>query len=173
MAAAAELGQYLADMHLRDARTADHEDAALHAHRQDEHVEVLHVLELVGENGDIADIVSGGGMGDAHVDAVDIDRLHRVDELFEQCHLVAGQLLDQGVGDGIEVGAATEQEGARLVVAAGGGVEEQAAGVLVEAEHHDRRLFGARFDAALHEEVAENGHRRTDRFDHLDIALQV
>jgi len=48
VAAAAELGEDLADVDLGNARTADQEDPLPHAHRHQQGVEVLHVLELVG-----------------------------------------------------------------------------------------------------------------------------
>ena len=71
MPAAAEFLQDIADINLFQPRTGDHEDPALHAHDHEEGIEILHVLELVRQGGDIADEMVDGGMGDRDIDPAD------------------------------------------------------------------------------------------------------
>jgi len=112
-------------------------------------------------------------VGDGNVDAVDVEDGARFDQLVEQRDLFGGQFLGEKIGDGIEVGAMFEEEGGGPQVADGGRIEAQAAGVLVEAEHHQRRLVGGRFDVAFAEDLAEDCDRGPDRFDDLERAAQV
>ncbi len=84
MPAAAELGEDFADMHLGDARTADHEDPVVHAHGHDQHVEVLHVAQLVRQHGEVGDEVLARGVGDAHLDAPHRDVNASLDQVVEQ-----------------------------------------------------------------------------------------
>ena len=82
-------------------------------------------------------------------------------------------LRGKKIGDGVEVGAVLEKKAGRLVIAGGGGAEHQAAGVLVESQHHDGRFVRGRMDAALHEQVGQDGDRGPDRLNDLDIALEI
>ncbi len=66
-----------------------------------------------------------------------------------------------------------QQESGGLVILLRGRGEGEAAGILVQTQHHHGRLLPVRRDAALHEQVGQNRHRRTDRLDSLEIRLQI
>ncbi len=113
------------------------------------------------------------GVGDGDVDTVDVQDGARLDQLVQKRHLVGGQLLGEKIGDRVEIGPVGEEKGRGLEIPHRGRVEEQAAGILVEPQHHHGRFFRRRLDAALPEEVTEDGHRRPDRLDAFDGAGDV
>ncbi len=60
-----------------------------------------------------------------------------------------------------------------LVVFDRGGMKSQAAGILVEAEHHHGSFIFSQFNALFHEEMSEYRNRRTDRLDMLGRPFQA
>ena len=173
MATAAEFGQDLAGIDFRPPRTGHQEDAAFHAHRHQQGIEVLDIAQLVGQRRDVADEIVDRRMGDADIDAVDVEHAAIGQQVVEQMNLVGGQFLGQHRGDDIQVGAVLEQKGRRLVIGGRGGGEGQAAGILVESEHHHGGFVGVGDHAAFHEQLGENGDGRTDGPDVFDFAVQI
>jgi len=167
-----ELTQDLPHIHFGDAGTPHHEHAIPHAYRHDQGVVVLHLLEFVRQCCQVADILIGGGMGQHHHDPIDIDGPAILDQLVEQGDLTGGQLLGEKIRHHVEVGAMAQEERRRLVVPLAGRAVEQAAGILIEAEHHQCGLIRGGNDPLLLEQVTEDGDGGADRLYHLPFGVQ-
>ena len=78
-------------------------------------------------------------------------------EGIEQFQLLAGQPLGYGFGDDIQVGTLPQQPGGGLVILLRSRGKQQATGILVDAEHHQGRLFRCQRHGLLPENPRQDG----------------
>ena len=67
--------------------------SVLHPDQDEKNIQVFHILQLVDENGNIADIMVGGGLRDHHIRPVDMIPGCRLDEVIQEKDLIRRQLL--------------------------------------------------------------------------------
>ena len=156
MTATAKLAHDVTGMNLLETGTGDDEDPAFHTDYDEQDIKVFHVLELVGQRGDITDKMVNCSMGDSDVDAMDIEDGPARDQVVEQTDLFRGQLLDDQVGDDIQVGSVLQKIGSSLIIPDRSRMKGQAAGIFVEAEHHHGRFISRDLDLLLHEDVSQD-----------------
>ena len=122
---------------------AGHElDAVAHAPDGEEHADVFHVHELVGQQGEVAHVGFQGDFGQDDLHAVYGMGGGRFDEFREDGHLFRGQLAAHDVPDDVEVHAHGPEPGRGLEVVLRGGLEGEPARVLEDAQAHDGGLVG-------------------------------
>ena len=80
-------------------------DAVGHAAQGEDHLDLLHVHELVDQQGEVGHELVRGHLGDDHVHAVDIVRLGILEQFAEIGDLLGGQFMGQEVGDDLDVHA--------------------------------------------------------------------
>ncbi len=167
VAPAAELAKNFPHVHLGDTGAADKKDSLPHARGDDQGIEIFHVPEFMGKHRQIADEVIDAGVCNGNLSAVDGDGFKRAEQLVQQFNLLGRQLLDQGFRDKVEVGTVAEKEGRGVVIADGGGIEGQTAGILIKSEHHDCGFLRRGGDPLIAEDFCKKGDGRPNRFNML------
>src|SRR5690606_581482 len=127
-------GADLADTDIRVLGAGHHVDAVAHAPKGKGDPDVLHVHELVDQQGEVEHKAVRGQPGDDHVHAVDVVGGRVLEQLAQVGDLLGGQLLGEVVRDDLDVHALALEPACGLEIVRGGGVEAEGAGVLVDAE---------------------------------------
>ena len=90
MPAAAQFGQNFPHIDFSQTAAADDEDALLHLGQGKQDLDIFHIHKFVGQDGEIADILRGGGPGQDDFDAAEVDGGGVADEIVQEGHLFRG-----------------------------------------------------------------------------------
>ena len=75
----------------------------------------------------------------------------------EQFHLLGGQILGDEIRDDVQPRPLPQQPGCGKEIVTRGGREQQPAGILIDAEHHQRGLFMGKCHTVVHEDSSQDG----------------
>ena len=173
MPPAAETAGDDADIDLGDAAAGDQVDAIRHRDQGEEGVEVLHVHETAGDQGEIVDIGRQGKGDHDHRNPLNDILCRRLHQVVEEFDLQGRQVVGDELGDDVELGPFLKEPGGGDEVGRGGGQVGQGPRVLIDAETKDGRLLGGDGDLLPAQLFDEDGGRRADILDDLDLSLQV
>ena len=166
--AAAEARGDRAGVDRADAAAPDHVDPRAHAHRDKNGAEVLHLAQLAGEDGKVADVAGARGRGDPDLHAPDRVPPQGPQQVVEEQHLLRRQVAGDPVRHDVEIRPLLEEPRRGLQIAGRRRGEGQRARVLVDAQGQQRRLLGGKAVAAPAQEFDHQGDVRADLLDHLD-----
>ena len=173
MPAAAELPHHRGRIHLRLPAAAHQHHPVPHLADGEEDAHPLHVAQFVHEERQVPHVLLPPRLGDHHLDPADRVRPGPLEQVVEQGDLPGGQVLGEDVGHLGELRPAGEQVRRGEVVVHRGRREAERARVLVDPEHHHRRLVRRDGDPPLLEDLDEDRRGRADAPDHLEVALHV
>jgi len=119
------------------------------------------------------EVVGAPHLGDHHLDPADLVRPRSLEQVVQQGDLSGGEILGEDVGHLGEHRPAGEQVRRGEVVVHRGRREAERARVLVDPQHHQRRLVRRDGDPPFLEDLDEDRRGRADAPDHLEVALDI
>ncbi len=151
-------------VHLGDPAPCDHMGLVGDLDHKEEHVQTLHVPDLMRQVGEVRHEVRDRQGRDHHAHSVDVVAFRGFDEAAEDRDLFGRQLPGNEIGDDIEHGALLQEVCRGLDVAHGRRDEGEGARFLVDAQGEDRRLDRADRDPPFLQELYHDRGRCADLF---------
>src|SRR4030042_3812963 len=128
-----ELSGDLCHVHLFNPAPSNQGDPVFHKNEDEQGIQVFHVYELVGENGNVSDITIHGGLGNDDINSMDSVARGRLDQVVQQKNLFGCEFPCDDVGENIEIGSMADEESRRPEVFLFLRKKREVSGIFLEA----------------------------------------